>query len=406
MMHAFLKGGKLPTGKPAANGSQKQKDKKQREKPVPWVEKVKSCIPQFSKQKISIWFPRFPCSIVQRKLMTLWSSRKFAQCLESACRAPTCPTCFCTVPLVSLSCILINCILTPAFIGTGKTSTILAAARQLFGEFFKERVLELNASDDRGIAVIRTKVKNFAQLKASATRPDGKPCPPFKIIILDEADAMTHAAQAALRRTMEKETRTTRFCLVCNYVSRIIDPITSRCTKFRFIPIGDEKIIERLKFICEEEKLKIDEDALKSIVDISGGDMRKAITILQSCYRLKSGTDSLLDDGLITLKDILEMSGFIPEHHLTEFIGICKEGNYSKLEKFVREFMYEAYSIAQFFDQLNDIIVADDSITNEEKSSIFDKLGESSFRLLNGGSEYIQLMDFGCATIVAFKSKN
>lgn len=108
-MHAFLKGGKLPTGKPAANGSQKQKDKKQREKPVPWVEKVKSEISQSSQQIISLWFP---FSIVQRKLMTLWSSRKFAQCLESACRAPTCPTCFCTVLLVSLSCFLINCNLT------------------------------------------------------------------------------------------------------------------------------------------------------------------------------------------------------------------------------------------------------------------------------------------------------
>ncbi|XP_062710684.1 replication factor C subunit 4-like [Aedes albopictus] len=94
--------------------------------------------------------------------------------------------------------------------GTGKTSTILAAARQLFGDMFKERILELNASGDRGIAVIRNKVKTFAQLTASGTRADGKPCPPFKIVILDEADAMTHAAQAALRRTMEKETKTTR----------------------------------------------------------------------------------------------------------------------------------------------------------------------------------------------------
>lgn len=260
----------------------------------------------------------------------------------------------------------------------------------------------MNASDDRGIAVVRTKVKNFAQLKASSTRPDGKPCPPFKIIILDEADAMTHAAQAALRRTMEKETRTTRFCLVCNYVSRIIDPITSRCTKFRFIPLGEEKIIERLKLICEEEKLKIEEDALKSIVDISGGDMRKAITTLQSCYRLKCGTETAAGEGLITLEDILEMSGMIPPHFLTKFLDICRAKEFTKLENYVQEFMYEAYSISQFFDQLNDIIVADDSITNNQKSLIFDKLGESSFRLLNGGSEYIQLMDFGCATIIAF----
>ena len=262
-----------------------------------------------------------------------------------------------------------------SLIGTGKTSTILAAARQLFGDSFKDRVLELNASDDRGIAVVRTKVKNFAQLKASSIRPDGKPCPPFKIVILDEADAMTHAAQAALRRTMEKETRTTRFCLVCNYVSRIIDPITSRCTKFRFQPLGEDKLIERMKFICGEEDLNIDDNALQSIVDISGGDMRRAITTLQSCYRLKCGIDTTMCKNVISLEDIMEMSGIVPVKYLTEFLDVCKAGNYNKLENFVRDFTNESYSVSQFFDQLNDVIVYDPTITNHQKSAICDKLG-------------------------------
>lgn len=264
----------------------------------------------------------------------------------------------------------------------------------------KERVLELNASDDRGIAIVRTKVKNFAQLKASSTRPDGKPCPPFKIIILDEADAMTHAAQAALRRTMEKETRTTRFCLVCNYVSRIIEPITSRCTKFRFTLLGNERIVERLKEISVTENVAIDDEALNDIVEISAGDMRKAITTLQSCYRLKCGSNSA---HKIIHADVIEMSGIVPEKYLKEFIEVCKKRDYLKLEDFVDSFMFEAYSISQFFDQLNDYVVNDETITNEQKSLILDKLGESSFRLLNGGSEYIQLMDLGAVTISAFK---
>lgn len=284
--------------------------------------------------------------------------------------------------------------------GTGKTSTILAAARQLFGDFLKERVLELNASDDRGIAVIRSKVKNFAQQKASNIRPDGKPCPPFKIIILDEADAMTHAAQAALRRTMEKETRTTRFCLVCNYVSRIIEPITSRCTKFRFISLHEEKIIERLKMICEAEKVNIEEEALKSIVETSGGDMRKAITTLQSCYRLKCGTD--LKESQITLLDVTEMSGIVPEKYLDDFMSVTRSRKINLLEKFCDEFTFEAYSVSQFFEQLHDKMIMDDTITNDQKALIFDKLGESAYRLTTGGSEFLQLIDFGTLCILAF----
>lgn len=187
--------------------------------------------------------------------------------------------------------------------GTGKTSTILACARQLFGDMFKDRILELNASDERGIQVIRNKVKTFAQLTASGTRPDGKPCPPFKIIILDEADSMTHAAQAALRRTMEKEMKTTRFCLICNYVSRIIEPITSRCTKFRFKPLKDKMILERLKYICNKEDVKCDDQCLNALVETSGGDMRRAITCLQSCSRLKG------KNVPVSYEDVLEITG-------------------------------------------------------------------------------------------------
>lgn len=255
--------------------------------------------------------------------------------------------------------------------GTGKTSTILAAARQIFGDMFRERILELNASDERGINVVRSKIKNFAQLTASGTRPDGRPCPPFKIIILDEADSMTHAAQAALRRTMEKQSRSTRFCLVCNYVSRIIEPITSRCTKFRFKPLGEDKIIERLKHICELEGVSIDEEAFKSIVNISGGDMRRAITTLQSCYRLKGAQHN------IQVEDLLEMSGIIPETYLSEYLEVCRSGNYKNLEDFVRNIGYEAYSIGQMLEQFNEYVLRCPTLTHMQKARICDKLGVS-----------------------------
>lgn len=283
--------------------------------------------------------------------------------------------------------------------GTGKTSTILAAARQLFGDLFKDRVLELNASDDRGINVIRTKVKSFAQLTASNTRPDGKPCPPFKIIILDEADAMTHAAQAALRRTMEMHTKTTRFCLICNYVSKIIQPITSRCTKFRFKPLKEEMVINRLKLISDTESIKVDADALKAIVGVSGGDMRRAITTLQSCYRLKGNTDS------ITEMDILEISAVVPPKYLEDFLSVCKSGDYKRLEDFVQDFLYEAFSIAQFFEQINEFTMFHEGLTDMQKAIILERLGQCCFRLHNGGSEYIQIMDFGCAVIVALQQR-
>ncbi|EDW55948.1 GM22851 [Drosophila sechellia] len=254
--------------------------------------------------------------------------------------------------------------------GTGKTSTILAASRQIFGDMFKDRILELNASDERGINVVRTKIKNFSQISASSVRPDGKPCPPFKIIILDEADSMTHAAQSALRRTMEKESRSTRFCLICNYVSRIIVPITSRCSKFRFKALGEDKVIDRLKYICEMEG---------------------------SCYRLKG------PEHVINTADLFEMSGVIPEYYLEDYLEICRSGNYQRLEQFVREIGFSAYSVGQMMEQFVEFIVDHPGLNDPQKATICDKLGECCFRLQDGGSEYLQIMDLGCCIILALK---
>ncbi|CAG2236966.1 RFC2_4 [Mytilus edulis] len=269
--------------------------------------------------------------------------------------------------------------------GTGKTSTILAASRELFGDMYKDRVLELNASDERGIDVVREKVKKFAQLTASGTRPDGKPCPPFKIVILDEADSMTKPAQAALRRTMEKQSRTTRFCLICNYVSRIIEPITSRCAKFRFKPLAEDILSKRLREICVKENIKCDDEAIHGLMYTSEGDLRKAITYLQSAARLK-GEDE------INKQDIYEIAGVIHDEIIDRLIEVCSTDSYEKLEQEIKVAMMEGHSGMQVISQLHDKLVEMEALTDKQKSVIMEKLAVVDKCLIDGADEYLQLM--------------
>ncbi|XP_050435309.1 replication factor C subunit 4 [Adelges cooleyi] len=280
--------------------------------------------------------------------------------------------------------------------GTGKTSTIIAAARQLFGDMYKERMLELNASDDRGIQVIRDKVKTFAQLTASDKRPDGKPCPPFKIVVLDEADSMTAPAQAALRRTIERETKTTRFCLICNYVSCIIDPLTSRCSKFRFKPLSHDIMLARLEHISKEEGIKCAPRVLARLVDASGGDMRRAITSLQSTARLK-GEEGIEED------DVLEVIGTVPDVWLDRMIEMGRTNDYQKMDGFVEDLIFEAYSATQVLEQLHDKIVFASNMTDKQKSAICRVISICAYRLQEGCSEYVTLLNLLCSIAQALK---
>jgi replication factor C subunit 2/4 len=185
--------------------------------------------------------------------------------------------------------------------GTGKTSTIVAVARQLFGPDFRKngRFLELNASDDRGISVVREKVKSFAQGAISSSSN----MPPFKIIVLDEADSMTGDAQSALRRMMENYSKVTRFCLICNYVSRIIEPVASRCAKFRFAPLEKNSMASRIQYICQQENISCDESVVDSLLQCSNGDLRKAINFLQSAKQMAG------KNGQLTKDDVLAVAG-------------------------------------------------------------------------------------------------
>ncbi|PON47370.1 Replication factor C subunit [Parasponia andersonii] len=279
--------------------------------------------------------------------------------------------------------------------GTGKTTTALAVAHQLFGpELYKSRVLELNASDDRGINVVRTKIKDFAAVAVgSAQRQGGYPCPPYKIIILDEADSMTEDAQNALRRTMETYSKVTRFFFICNYISRIIEPLASRCAKFRFKPLSEEIMSSRVLYICKEEGLNLDTEALSTLSSISQGDLRRGITYLQSAARLFGST--------ITSKDVISVSGVIPQEVVEALFAACKSGNFDLANKEVHNIIVEGYPVSQMLLQLFEMVVEAADVKDEQKSRICKKLGEADKCLVDGADEYLQLLDVASNTMRA-----
>merc|ERR1712216_454204 len=266
--------------------------------------------------------------------------------------------------------------------GTGKTSTILAITKDLFGpELWKKRVLELNASDERGISVVREKIKTFAKgaIGTSGTAP------PFKVIILDEADAMTADAQSATRRTMEEYSSVTRFCLCCNYVSRIIEPIASRCAKFRFKPVPQVAMLERLQFIAAEEGVECEEAAQVMLCETSGGDMRKAITNMQSAHRL-------LSSATITAAIVQDLAGTVPEDLVNELLGSLKVDDYGAAATQVDAIMLTGYSAHSVLSQLLEQVVKDKDINDLQKAKAAMKAAEVEKSLTDGASEDLQLM--------------
>lgn len=257
--------------------------------------------------------------------------------------------------------------------GTGKTSTILALAKELYGpEMTKARVLELNASDERGISIVREKVKDFARMQLVNPPPgykDRYPCPPFKIIILDEADSMTQDAQSALRRTMETYSKITRFCLICNYVTRIIDPLASRCSKFRFKSLDQGNAKRRLEEIAEKEGVALEDGAVDALIKCSEGDLRKAITYLQSAARLVGAIEKD-DDGdaedkmdvdeenkkAVSVRVIEDIAGVIPEETIQKLQKaiqpISAAATYKAVAREVEELVADGWSATQVVSQV------------------------------------------------------
>lgn len=277
--------------------------------------------------------------------------------------------------------------------GTGKTSTVLALAKQLYGpRLYKLRVLELNASDERGILIVRQKIKHFARLTVSNPTPEDLrdyPCPPYKIIILDEADSMTNDAQSALRRTMENYSSVTRFCLICNYITRIIDPLALRCLKFRFRLLDNNNAMERLRYVVDKENVDIQLDAvLEQIIAVSGGDLRKAITYLQLAARLSSSLDEP-----VTETRIREIAGVVDEALMDSVVSAVRSKSTPKIADQIQDLILQGWSAQQVADQLHDKLILDDSLLSPEKNEVARILFASDKKLNNGTDEHIQLLN-------------
>lgn len=177
--------------------------------------------------------------------------------------------------------------------GTGKTSTIIALAREIYGDNYRNMVLELNASDDRGIDVVRNQIKNFASTRQIFSQG-------FKLIILDEADAMTAVAQNSLRRIIEKYTKNTRFCILANYAHKLNPALLSRCTRFRFNPISTEGIKQQMDKVIIKENITIQHTAVEALLKLSKGDMRRALNVLQACKAGVEGeTNNEINEDMI-----------------------------------------------------------------------------------------------------------
>ncbi len=258
--------------------------------------------------------------------------------------------------------------------GVGKTTIALALARGLYGEHWKQNFQETNASDERGINVVRGRIKDFAKMK-----PLGAD---FKIIFLDESDSLTPEAQQALRRTIESFSGVCRFILSCNYSSRIIEPIQSRCAVFRLRGLGENDVKTYLSRIISGEKLKADTDGINAIYEISGGDLRKSTNLLQASSAL----------GKITSKSVYEVAARAEPRDVEEMINMALGGKFKDArDKLQNLLINQGLSGEDIIREMHRQVLNLD-IAEEKRLKLIEKVGEFEFRLNQGGSEDIQLV--------------
>lgn len=270
--------------------------------------------------------------------------------------------------------------------GVGKTASAVSIAREIFGEdLWRENFIELNASDERGIDVVRTKIKNFAK-----TVPMGGA--EFKIIFLDEADALTSDAQSALRRTMERFSNNCRFILSCNYSSRIIEPIQSRCAVFRFRRLSDEAIRKRLKYIAKAQDLTVTEDGYESLIYVAQGDMRKAVNSLQAAAFVEP-------EKPISRETIYRTTATANPEDIRNLIETALRGNFRAARKELNRLLYEEGlsgediigQIYRSISEMDNRMILDLGLSEKRIVELVDIIGEIDFRLTEGATEKIQL---------------
>lgn len=260
--------------------------------------------------------------------------------------------------------------------GTGKTSTILACAKQLYTPTeFNAMVLELNASDDRGIGIVRDQIMSFASTKTIFKKG-------FKLIILDEADAMTNDAQNALRRILEKFTENTRFCIICNYLSKIIPAIQSRCTRFRFGPLTEDKMRTRIEYIIQQEKVDIDEEGLKALIHLSTGDMRKALNIMQSTH---------LAFNKVTEENVYNCVGHPSKNDMVNVINWLLNDEFSSIyNRLIHLKTIRGYALHDIITEVSRFVQLIE-FPKKVLVNILEKLSDIEYRLSNGTNEKLQM---------------
>ena len=259
--------------------------------------------------------------------------------------------------------------------GTGKTTAALCLTRDLYGAGYREHLMELNASDERGINVVRKTVKTFARMRSIGEIP-------FKIMILDEADNMTRDAQQALRRTMERFTETCRFILIANYSGKIIEPIQSRCAPFRFSYLSREDHDIYLRRIIEKENVKMSDDGLDAIFEVCGGDLRKTTNTLQATASLGRSIDA---------ETVYSVIGRANPADVREMITLAMKGDFIGSREKLREMILK-YGLAgiDIIRQIH-IEIFRSGLPEKWKIKLADAIGEIDFRLIQGADEEVQL---------------